>query len=74
MRGGNILKANKNISTNEDLRVDFFFQHQDVIVVLNQSVKQGAQMLRSEGRKGDVKCFYLLAVSQFTEKCFFHFW
>lgn len=42
--------------------------------MLNESVKQVAEMLRGDGRRGKVKCFYLLAESQFTEKRLFHFW
>jgi len=60
-------RLNKVIST-KDLIAPL--QHQIVIVMLNWSVEQGAEMLRGGGRRGEIKCFCMLAVSEFIEKCF----
>lgn len=65
--GGVSYRLNKIIST-KDLIVPL--QHQIASVMLNWSVEQGAEMLRGGGRRGEIKCLYLLAVSQFIENCF----
>lgn len=58
---------NKMLSTKDLLAP---LQHQIVTVMLNWSAEQRAEMLRGGGRKEEIKCFYLLAVTQFIEQCF----
>lgn len=60
-------RLNKTFSTQDFVAP---LQQHFVIIMLNWSAGQGAEMLRGWGRKGEIKCFSLLAVSPFIEKCF----